>query len=61
LAEAGNDDQPRIRPADDRGGVVARPAVDDDVLDRPVRLRLDAGERLGDEAARIERGRNDAD
>jgi hypothetical protein len=46
---------------DDRGCVVARPAVDDDVLDRRIRLRGDARQRAPDEPAGVERGRDDAD
>jgi hypothetical protein len=61
LPEPRHDDEVRPGPLRERRGVVARAAVDDDVLDRAVRLRADARERARDEPLRVERGRDDAD
>ena len=46
---------------DDLGGVVGRTVVDDDDLDVVVALRLDAPHRVGQEAAHLEHGNDDAD
>jgi hypothetical protein len=61
LAESRGDDKTRTRAPDDRRGAVARSAVDDDVLDRVVRLRVDARQRSTDETLGVERRRDDRD
>jgi hypothetical protein len=61
LPEPRHDDEVRAGPLRERRGVVARAAVDDDVLDRAVRLCGDAGQRAPDETAGVQSGRDDAD
>lgn len=53
--------QPRLVAADDLRAAVRGTAVDDHVFDLRIVLREDRLDRLLDEAALVERGRNDGD